>query len=62
MADIFNSKEAVFFVGGNPNQTGTNVAAGVTKAAWGDINNPTLSLSDVMGASGAIRGGHWSPE
>lgn len=62
MAVIFDSKEAVAFVGGTGTKAGTNYAGGVTKAAWGDINDPTLALTDVMGVNGANIGGLIMPE
>jgi hypothetical protein len=53
MSVIFESKDAVFFVGGRGAKIGDQYAGGgCTKDFWGDINSPVKSLSDVMDANG----------
>lgn len=61
MPIVFESKDSIFFVGGSGTKAGCSNPGGVTKEAWGDIDNPTLTLSDVMGDHGASRGGYDFP-
>jgi hypothetical protein len=53
MANIFNTEDSVFFVGGVGAKTGLANAGGCTKAWWGDLKNPNKSLTDIMGTDGA---------
>lgn len=53
MPIIFDSKDAVFFVGGRGGKEGDQYAGGgCTKEFWGDLKNPSKTLADVMGANG----------
>jgi hypothetical protein len=53
MSVIFDTKDSVFFVGGRGAKTGDQYAGGgCTKDFWGDLKNPSKSLSDVMGTNG----------
>lgn len=61
MSIIFDSKDSVFFVGGKGIKSGGPNPGGVTKAAWGDLDNPTLTLADVMNANGGYIGGYDFP-
>ncbi|HIJ53456.1 MAG TPA: hypothetical protein HPP66_09930 [Planctomycetes bacterium] len=53
MPIIFDSKDAVFFVGGRGAQSDNPYAGGgCTKDFWGDLNSPSKTLADVMDANG----------
>ncbi|HUS72882.1 MAG TPA: hypothetical protein VMY06_07420, partial [Sedimentisphaerales bacterium] len=53
MPIIFDSKDAVFFVGGRGTKEGDTVAGGgCTKDFWGDLKNPSKTLAEVMDANG----------
>jgi len=62
MPIIFDSKDSVFFIGGNGTKAGSANSGGLTKEAWGDLDNPNLQLSDVMNLNGAAKGGYYFPE
>ncbi len=53
MATVFNTDDSVFFVGGRGTKAGDNEAGGgCTKDYWGDLDNPSQVLSDIMGTNG----------
>jgi len=55
MSVIFDTKEAVFFIGGRGDKSGDKYAGGgCTKTFWGDINDPSKTLADVMDANGGV--------
>lgn len=55
MPIIFDSKDAVFFVGGRGGKEGDQYAGGgCTKEFWGNLNSPDKTLADVMDANGGV--------
>jgi len=52
MPTIFNSKDSVFFVGGQGTKAGDQYAGGATLEAWNDVAKLNKNLANVMGANG----------
>ena len=51
--NIFATKDSVIFVGGRGTKAGdANAGGGCTKTFWGDLENPSKALSDIMGTNG----------
>jgi hypothetical protein len=53
IASVFGIEDTVFFVGGRGTKAGdASAGGGCTKGFWGDLKNPSKSLSDVMDVNG----------
>jgi len=53
MGLIWSTDDSVIFVGGRGTKAGDeNAGGGCTASFWGDLKNPSKSLSDVMGTNG----------